>query len=168
MWLRAPSDRAISDTALSPAATGLRSRHKVLGQLPTYWWLIIAKPSSHLHGFLTLIFAKRLVRIAVQPALAGLGGRDDRMFGGVRVFARVPVRRAVTAECHAALLTRAQMHPLRADLHAFSAFAVFRLLNRRDRVEMRTTSVRHHLILAVLDERRRRQWILRPPPKRLV
>ena len=77
--------------------------------------------------------------------LAGLGGSDDRMFGGARVFGRVPVRRAITAECDAALLTRAQMYPLRADLHAFSAFAVLRLLNRRDRVEMRTTSVRHLL-----------------------
>jgi hypothetical protein len=45
---------------------------------------------------------------------------------------------------------------------------VLRLLNRRDRVEMRTTSIRHHLILAVLDEQPRRQSILRPPPKRLV
>jgi hypothetical protein len=90
------------------------------------------------------------------------------MLGGARVFGRVPVRRAITTKCDAALLTRAQMYPLRADLHAFSAFAVLRLLNRRDRVEMRTTSIRHHLILAVLDEQPQRQSSLRPPPKRLV
>src|SRR5260370_30930464 len=67
------------------------------------------------------------------------------MSGSARVFAGVPVRRAITTKCDAALLTRAQMYPLRADLHAFSAFAVLRLLNGRDRVEMRTASVRHYL-----------------------
>jgi hypothetical protein len=40
--------------------------------------------------------------------------------------------------------------------------------NRRYRVELRAASLRHHPILAGLDERPRRQSILRPPPKRLV
>lgn len=39
----------------------------------------------------TSIFCKRVVRIAVQPALAGLGGGDDRMTGRMRMFAGVLV-----------------------------------------------------------------------------
>jgi hypothetical protein len=96
-----------------------------------------------------------------------LGGRNNRMRGGVRVFTGMAIRRAITTKCDAALLTRAQMYPLRADLHALGAFAVGRF-DRQDRVEMRATPVRHHLILAVLDEQPQRQSILRPPPKRLV
>jgi len=96
--------------ALSPAATGLRSRHKVLGQLPTYWWLIMATPPP-LQGRYSSIFAKRVVRIAIQPPLGGLRRSDDRMPGGVRVFAGVTVRRAITTKCHSALLTGAKMHP---------------------------------------------------------
>jgi hypothetical protein len=100
--------------------------------------------------------------------LAGLGGSDDRMSGGVRVFTGMAIRRAITTKCHAALLARAQVNPLRADLHAFSAFAALRRFDRHDRIEMGTTSVRHALILAGLDEQPQRQSILRRPPKRLV
>jgi hypothetical protein len=80
--------------------------------------------------------------------LAGLGGSDDRMSGSARVFAGVPVWRAITTKCDAALLTRAKMYPLRADLHAFSAFAALRLFNRRDPVEMRAASVRHRCLFS--------------------
>lgn len=37
------------------------------------------------------------------------------------------------------------MDPGRSNLHAFLAFASFRLFNGRDRVEMRTSSIRHIL-----------------------
>jgi hypothetical protein len=40
------------------------------------------------------------------------------------------------------------MHPIRADLDAFFAFKALRLFDRRNRIEMRTTSVGHYSILA--------------------
>ena len=104
---------------------------------------MLAKPSSCRHGFLILIFAERLVRVAIQPTLAGLRGGDDRVLGSMRVLGRVAIRRAIAAQCDAALLAAAQMHPLRADLHAFSAFRSFWVFDRINRVEMRTASVRH-------------------------
>jgi hypothetical protein len=64
----------------------------------------------------------------------------------VRVFAGVTVRRAVAAERDAAFLARSQMHPGCADLHAFFAFAALRLFDRRERVEMRTATVRHYSV----------------------
>ena len=39
-----------------------------------------------------LIFRERIVRIAVDPTFAGLGGCDHRMSAGVRVFAGVLIR----------------------------------------------------------------------------
>ena len=92
-----------------------------------------------------LIFAKRLVRIAVQPALARLRRSDDRMPACVRMFGGVPIRRAIAAERYAACLTRAQMYPGCTDLHAFFAFATMRLLDRlnRNRIQMRTASGAH-------------------------
>jgi hypothetical protein len=80
--------------------------------------------------------------------LAGLGGSDDRMSGDVCVFTGMAIRRAITTECHAALLTRAQMYPLRADLHAFSAFAAIGVFDRRYRVEMRAASARHRCLFS--------------------
>jgi hypothetical protein len=54
---------------------------------------------------------------------------DNRMPAGVRVFAGMPVRRAVAAERDATRLARAQMDPGRTDLHAFFAFTALRLLD---------------------------------------
>ena len=51
------------------------------------------------------------------------------MPAGVRVFAGVPVRRAVATKRDAACLARAQVDPARADLHTFLAFAALRLLD---------------------------------------
>jgi hypothetical protein len=65
------------------------------------------------------------------------------MSRGVRVFAGVPVWRTVAAKCNATSLTRSQMNPDRADLHAFGAFAAVRLLDCLNRIEMRTASVGH-------------------------
>jgi len=47
----------------------------------------------------------------------------------MRMFAGMPVWRAITAKRDAALLARAQMDPRWADLHAFLAFATLRLLD---------------------------------------
>src|SRR5690349_4259114 len=89
------------------------------------------------------VLAKRVVGITVQPALAGLGRGDDRMCASVRVFAGVTIRRAITAQCNTALLTRAQMDPRGADFHTLGALANFGLFDRTNRVEMRTSSVGH-------------------------
>ena len=51
------------------------------------------------------------------------------MRGSVRVLAGVTVRRTIAAERDAALLARAQMHPVCPDLHAFFAFAALRLFD---------------------------------------
>jgi hypothetical protein len=85
--------------------------------------LIIAEYSSH------LVFGKRVVRITVQPMLAGLRGSDDRMTTRTRVLACVPVWRAVAAERNSAFLAGPQMHPVVADLDAFFAFAALRVFD---------------------------------------
>jgi hypothetical protein len=85
--------------------------------------LIIAEYSSH------LVFGKRVVRITVQPPLARLCGGDYGVLRGVRVFAGMPIRRTVAAECDAAFLTRAQMHPVVANLHALFAFLTLRMFD---------------------------------------
>ena len=54
------------------------------------------------------------------PPFALLGGCDHRMGGRACVLRRVLVRRRITAERDAAHLTRSQVHPPRADLHALS------------------------------------------------
>lgn len=69
------------------------------------------------------------------------------MIGCAGVFAGVPIRRAVTAQGHAALLTGAEMDPLCADLHALSAFANLRLFDGRDGVEMRAAAIGHLRLL---------------------
>jgi len=66
------------------------------------------------------------------------------MSGGARVFAGVAIRRAITTEGRAALLTSAEMHPLRSDFHALSAFANLRLFDGFDRVEMSAASIGHN------------------------
>jgi len=47
----------------------------------------------------------------------------------MRVLACMPVWRAIAAECDSTSLAGPQMHPLRADLHAFFAFGTLRLLD---------------------------------------
>jgi hypothetical protein len=73
------------------------------------------------------------------------------MSAGMRVLACMPVWGAIAAECRAARLTSAQMHPIRTDLDAFFAFEALRLFDRLDRIKMRAASVGHDLILAAPD-----------------
>ena len=75
--------------------------------------------------------------------LARLRRSNDRMLRGACMFAGMPVRRAVATERHTTCLARPQMHPVAADLHTLRAFAVLRLFNGRDRIEMRAASVGH-------------------------
>ncbi len=90
-----------------------------------------------------LILRERVVRIAIQPALARLRGSDHGMCGCPRMFAGVLIWGAVATKRNATRLARAQMNPARTDLHAFFTFAALRLLDRFNRVEMRTASVGH-------------------------
>ena len=92
---------------------------------------------------LSSIFHEGIVGITVQPTLAGLRGSDDWMPGGVRVFAGVPIWRAVTAERDTTCLAGPQMNPVCANLHAFFTLAARSVFDRRNRVEMRAASVRH-------------------------
>src|SRR5436190_20061200 len=91
-----------------------------------------------------LILRERVVRIAIQPALARLRGSDHGMCGCPRMFAGVLIWGAVATKRNATRLARPQMNPARTDLHAFFTFAALRLLDRFNRVEMRTASVGHH------------------------
>jgi len=63
------------------------------------------------HVSASSIFAKRVVRITVQPAFARLCGSDHRMPASVRMFAGMAIWRAVAAERHAARLAGAQVDP---------------------------------------------------------
>jgi hypothetical protein len=91
------------------------------------------------------IFGEGLVRIAVDPAFAGLSRCDYRMSTCVRVFAGVPIWRAVAAQRDSTRLARPEVHPVGPNLHAFFAFAALRFLDRlnRNRIQMRTTSGIH-------------------------
>ena len=75
------------------------------------------------------ILRERIIRVAVQPTLPRLCGCDDRMPARVRVFARMPVWRAVATERDSTCLTGPQMNPVGAYLHAFFAFGTLRLLD---------------------------------------
>ena len=89
------------------------------------------------------IFGKRLVWVAVEPMFARLRRCDHRMSTGARVFAGVLIRRAIAAQRDSTRLARPEMHPIGTDLHAFFAFASLRLLNRFNRIQMRTASGVH-------------------------
>ena len=92
----------------------------------------------------SLILGKGGIGIAIEPALARLGGRDDWMPARPRVFAGVLIRRAVATQRHATLLAGAQMHPLRPDLHTLRALAAVRKFDGRDGGKMAATSVGHN------------------------
>ncbi len=64
---------------------------------------------------------------------------------GVRVFAGVPIWRAVAAERDATGLTGPQMNPVVADLNALFAFLTLRMFYRPNRFEMRARCHRHLL-----------------------
>src|SRR5260370_17477867 len=83
------------------------------------------------------VFAKCVVRKAIQPALAGLRGSDDRMTRDVRMFAGVAISRGVAAQCHAALLAGAEMDPRVAPLPPPGAFPTFPLLPPADGFHLR-------------------------------
>lgn len=75
------------------------------------------------------IFDKGFIRVAIQPAFARLGRRNNRMTTGAGMFAGVLIWRAVATQGHAASLARPQMDPVAADLHALCALTLLRLLD---------------------------------------
>jgi hypothetical protein len=111
--------------------------------------LILAKrdavrpAANHLQG-VRLVFGEGVVRIAIQPTLAGLRRGDHRVPAPMCVLARVLLRRAVTAKGRAALLTRAQMDPSSADLHTLGALTALSMLDRCNRGKVGTGSFRRH------------------------
>src|SRR5262245_6081232 len=104
------------------------------------------------HSIVRSIFSKGVIRIAVQPMLAGLRRCDHGVTAGVRVFAGVLIRRAVAAQRDSTCLARPEMHPIRTDLYAFFAFATMRLLDRLNlnRIQMGTASGIHDLFIVVI------------------
>src|SRR5215467_9428701 len=84
-----------------------------------------------------LVFSEGLVRVAIQPAIPRLGRGDHRMPCCIGMPGCVAVGRAVTAIRLSAFLARAQLHPLRADLHALAAFSTLRMPDRGNSGDMR-------------------------------
>src|SRR5207244_3195194 len=118
---RASESRLARDP--STRANGVRS--PAASQMDCFFASMSGKPSVTAAS----VFRHDVVGIAVEPALLGLSRGNHRVPDRVRVLGRVPIRRVVAAERRAALLTRPQMHPLGADLHARLALSAFRTLD---------------------------------------
>ena len=80
-----------------------------------------------------LVLGEGVIRVTVQPTLVGLRGGDHRVSAAVRMLGRVPVRRGIAAVRRAALLTRAQVHPIVAGFDAFIADQFPRMFDRSNR-----------------------------------
>ena len=65
---------------------------------------------------------------------------------GVRVRRGVTIRRIVTAQSRTARLTRPQMDPLCADLHALFAFPPLRVFDAGNRAYMRASFSSHRVL----------------------
>jgi hypothetical protein len=78
------------------------------------------------------ILGERVIDKAVQPLFAWFSRCDDRMALRARVLAGVPVGGRIAAERDAAVLTRAEVHPLRPDLDALFTLVPARPLHRID------------------------------------
>lgn len=87
------------------------------------------------------------------------------MPGGARVFASVAIRRTITAQCNATLLTGAEMHPLRSDFHTLSALTNLWQFDGLDSIEMSAASIRHNFNWVQPKRRARfgyQRWPFRP------
>jgi hypothetical protein len=83
------------------------------------------------------LLVKLIIHVTISPILPGLERLDHRMFGGVIMLCRVPVRRRVTAADVAALFAQAKVDPAGADLKTVFA-AVGAGLNVADRTNVLT------------------------------
>src|SRR5438034_5879948 len=86
-------------------------------------------------NWLSILYV-RLVLVAIEPALAGLGRRDHGVGARLRVLARVFVRRGIAAERPAAALTGAEVHPFGSDADALLAFTFLGQFHILDLLEM--------------------------------
>jgi hypothetical protein len=102
----------------------------------------VTAPGS-LMAELTASFREGVIRIAVQPALSRLCGRDHGWPVVCACMVACRFGESSQHNCAAARLTRPQMDPRRTDLHALLAFHEFRVSQGRDRFDMRTSSQSH-------------------------
>src|SRR5437867_1110742 len=89
------------------------------------------------------ILYKFVVGITVEPAFPGLRRCDHRMLARVRVFGGMLVRRVIATARRATLLTYAQMDPRSAHFRALIALTALCMLDCRDRLDMRASSISH-------------------------
>ena len=92
------------------------------------------------------VIGKRVVRIAIEPALARLRRCDNRMPRRARVLRRVPVRRVVATMRATAFLTGAKMNPGSSDLDALLAFPSFGVLDAGNGSDVDTTLIGHDIL----------------------
>src|SRR5262249_54865951 len=90
------------------------------------------------------VLRERVVRIAVQPPLAGFGRSYDGMLRRLRVLRRMAIGGVIAAVRAAALLAGAQMHPRAADLHTLVADALLCVLDVGDGLNVRAGVRRAH------------------------
>ena len=93
------------------------------------------------------VFRKRVVRIAIEPALARLRRCDNRMPRRARVLRRVTVGRVVAAMRATALLTGTEMNPGSADLDALLALPSFWVLDAGNGSDVDTALIGHDILL---------------------
>ena len=91
------------------------------------------------------VFGKRVVRIAIEPALTRLRRCDHRMPRRASVLRRVTVGRVVATMRTPALLTRTKMNPRSADLDALLAFTSFRVLDAGNRINVDAILIGHDI-----------------------
>jgi hypothetical protein len=134
---------------MKPDATPRIYQTKV-STIPSYWSALFKAcqlgdartcPSADLDRLSVL--DKLVIGIAVKPALAGLGRRNDWVRGRASVLGCVTVRRVVATMRAAALPTRTQMNPRSADLDALRALTSCRLFDGGDRVDVGAALIRH-------------------------
>jgi hypothetical protein len=89
------------------------------------------------------VFGKRVIRIAIEPALARLCRCDHVMPRRASVLCRVTVGRVVATMRATALLTGTEMNPCSADLDALLAFPSLRVLDAGDRGNVDATLIGH-------------------------
>src|ERR1700683_185012 len=95
---------------------------------------------------LSSVLGHQIIWVAVQPSFADLRRGDHWMFAGVRVLARVTVRRAVAAQRSSTFLAGTQMHPPVAGLYALLAYTAFGMFYRSDGSKMHAGFICHGLL----------------------
>src|SRR5881392_3381018 len=92
------------------------------------------------------VIGKRVVRIAIEPALTRLRRCDHRMPGRASVLRRVTVGRVVAAMRATALLTGTEVNPGSADLDALLALPSFWVLDAGNGSDVDATLTGHDIL----------------------